>query len=163
MNRPIRILQVISHLSGGGAEKQCRYIVENLDSQRYHTGVVYLHKSPDDQWPNHVEKIHIDRGNLLSVYTLWKEISEVTRAFSPDIIHVWLPELITVPAAFYGHQNNIPVISSHRRTMRYHGMLAITLRDQLSYLQHGLADRLVSNFDVSADAHSQAISDTLNP
>ncbi len=66
----------------------------------------------------------------------------------PDIVHVWLPEIVSVPAAWAAHRRGIPVASGHRASMCFSMFSMQGVRDRLRYPQYMLADRIIANFDV---------------
>ena len=73
---------------------------------------------------------------------MWKAICH----FDPDLIHIWLPESVAIPAMLIGRLQGRKVILSYRGRRRF--------KRKLTYIEAGLAvlcvDSIVSNHEVLA-------------
>lgn len=115
----MKVLHVIYALSGGGAERQLRLLFKYAPANISY-GVFCVDSCDADAdlraWNvecfRHQRRGRFDWGLFLSCY-------DVIKRFKPDVIHIWLPPVISIPALlvsiFYSH----PVIFSYRNLMRF--------------------------------------------
>ena len=147
-SRKRRILHVIAALEGGGAERQLQILANNTDPNRYHVSIIFLHKGPGQYVFNEgIDLLQIPRGRKWNIPSLWFRIYKAVKAYQPDILQLWQPEIITIPAAFAGKFSGAYIISAARRSMRSVHSIKLRLRDLASYIQHMMADRIVANFN----------------
>lgn len=149
--RKIRVLHGIGNLSMGGAEVQCRQLVNHLDRSGFESGIVYLHEGANPDVAADVVRFKIDRGRKYGIFGLFQRIDAAVEKFAPDLVQAWLPEVVSVPIAWSAWKRNVPVISCHRNTLRFEGDWTKMLRDRLRFPQYLIAKRIVSNFNVSED------------
>jgi GalNAc-alpha-(1->4)-GalNAc-alpha-(1->3)-diNAcBac-PP-undecaprenol alpha-1,4-N-acetyl-D-galactosaminyltransferase len=143
-----RILHVIAALEGGGAERQLQVIANNTDTDKYDVSIIFLHKGSGQYVFNDgIEMLQIPRGGKWNIPSLWSRIYRTVKACRPDILHLWMPEIMTIPAAFAGKSTGAYIISAARRSMRSVNSISLRLRDIASYVQHIMADRIVANFN----------------
>jgi len=143
-----RILHVIAALEGGGAERQLQIMANNTDQNRYHVSVLFLHKGTGQYFFDEaIELLQIPRGSKWNLPSLWFRIYKAVKANKPDILQLWTPEVITIPAALAGKVSGAYIISSVRRSMRSVNSIKLRLRDLASYIQHIMADKIVANFN----------------
>ena len=141
-------MHVIASLEGGGAERQLQILANNTDPDRYHVSIIFLHKGTGQYVFNEgIDLIGIPRGHKWNILSLWFRIYRAVKAFQPDILQLWLPEIVTIPAAFAGKFSGSRIISAARRSMRSVNSIKLGLRDRISYIQHIMADRIVANFN----------------
>jgi len=141
-------LHVIASLEGGGAERQLQIIANNTDPNRYHVSIIFLHKGTGQYIFNEgIELLQIPRGRKWDILSLWLRIYKAVKAYQPDILQLWLPEIVTIPAAFAGKFSGAYIISAARRSMRSVNSIKLGLRDRISYIQHIMADRIVANYN----------------
>ena len=146
-----KILHAIGSLSKGGAEFQCRQLANNLNPSRYDVSILCFDGGPNPDIAPHVRPVFVDRGAKWDLLGLWKRIDAIIEEVKPDILQAWLPEVISVPAAWAAHRRGIPVISGHRNTLAYEGDLTKAVRDRLRLPQYLVSDRIVSNFDIDEE------------
>jgi len=147
-SRKRRILHVIASLEGGGAERQLQILANNTDPERYHVSILFLHRGTGQYIFNEgIELLQIPRGRKWNILSLWLRIYKAVKAYQPDILQLWIPEIITIPAAFAGKFSGAHIISAARRSMRSVNSIKLGLRDRASYIQHIMADRIVANFN----------------
>jgi glycosyltransferase involved in cell wall biosynthesis len=144
----IKILHAIGSLSKGGAEFQCRQLANHLDPARYEVSILCFDGGPNPDLAEHVSPIFVDRGSKWDLVGLWRRIDAIIAEEKPDLMQAWLPEVISVPAAWGAHRRGIPVISGHRNTLSYEGDITKALRDRLRLPQYLVSDRIISNFDI---------------
>src|SRR4030066_873509 len=146
--RKRRILHVIAALEGGGAERQLQILANNTDPNRYHVSVIFLHKGTGQYVFNEgIDLLQIPRGRKWNIPSFWFRIYKAVKAYQPDILQLWMPEIITIPAAFAGKSYGAYIISAARRSMRSVNSIKLRLRDLASYIQHIMADRIVANYN----------------
>ena len=146
--RKRKILHVIAALEGGGAERQLPILANNTDPDRYHVSIIFLHKGTGQYiFNNAIDMLQIPRGRKWNIPSLWFRIYKAVKAYQPDILQLWMPEIITIPAAFAGKSSGTYIISAARRSMRSVNSIKLRLRDLASYIQHIMADRIVANFN----------------
>lgn len=143
-----KILHVIAALEGGGAERQLQILANNTDQNRYHVSIIFLHEGTGQYVFNEaIELLQIPRGHKWNIPSLWFRIYKAVKTNQPDILQLWMPEIITIPAALAGKFSGAYIISAARRSMRSVNSIKLRLRDLASYIQHIIADRIVANFN----------------
>jgi glycosyltransferase involved in cell wall biosynthesis len=143
-----RILHVIGNLEGGGAELQLQILANNIDPERYQVSIIFFHmKKGQYLFNKEIELLQIPRGRKWNIIPLWIRIYKAIKAYQPDILQLWLPEIITIPAALAGKLSGAYIISAARRSMRSVNSIKLFLRDRANYVQHIMADKIVANFN----------------
>ena len=143
-----RILHVIAALEGGGAERQLQILANNTDADRYHVSILFLHRGTGQYvFDEAINILQIPRGRKWNIPSLWFRIYKSVKAYQPDILQLWMPEIITIPAALAGKFSGAYIISAARRSMRSVNSIKLRLRDLASYIQHITADQIVANFN----------------
>lgn len=152
--RKIRILHVIAALEGGGAERQMHILANNTDPERYHVSIIFLHRrSGQYVFNDGIDLIQIPRGRKWNILSLWFRIYKVVKAYQADIIQLWMPEIITIPAAFAGKFSGAYIISAARGSMRSVNIRKFQLRGLTRYIQYIMADRIVANFNPNKEPY----------
>ena len=149
--KKIYVLNVIGSLSKGGAEHQCSLLANKLNNKEYSTKILCFYKGPSPLYENLNNVIFIPRGNKWNIVSLWYRLFSVIRSENPDILHVWLPEIISAPAAMIGRFLGIPVIASHRNSTKFSGDLVKYMRDRIRLIQYLFATRIISNFYINEE------------
>ena len=114
----MKILHTIGSLSKGGAEKQCKLLIDHHAEIGHEIGVLYFYDNQYVIKNPKVKYFQINRGNRLDIIQLFIQIRIIICEFKPDIIHNWLPEIITIPATIISKYYRIPSISSQRRVLQ---------------------------------------------
>jgi len=149
-----RILHVIGNLEGGGAERQLQILVNNTDHGRYYVSIISLGKgNGQDLFEKKIDLIRISRGKKWNILSLWFRIYKAVKTLQPDILQLWLPEIVTIPAAIAGKLSGAYIISAARRSMRLVNSIKLCLRDRANYIQHLMADRIVANFNPTGEPY----------
>lgn len=149
--KKIYVLNVIGGLSKGGAEYQCSLLSDNLNSEQFESKILCFHKGPSPLNESLNNVIFISRGNKWDFFALFSKIYYVIKSEAPDIVHVWLPEIISVPAALIGKLLGIPIVASHRNSTKFSGDIVKYLRDRVRFLQYIFAFKIISNFYVNEE------------
>lgn len=140
-----KVVHYISTLKGGGAQTQVILLCNELDKTQFKAYIVCWDRDSAIALSPDVNVIVVERGSKWNLLSYINRNIKVSREIGPDIIHLWLPEILTVPIAFYGWLSGIPIVSGERRVPTEKlGML--WLRDRIKYLAHVLSSRVVSNF-----------------
>jgi glycosyltransferase involved in cell wall biosynthesis len=148
--RPRKVLHCISALQGGGAERQLGLLLRNWKWKRIEMAVLCFEGAASPPMDDTITIIRVSRGPKWQVIGLARRVQEAIAAYAPDLIHTWLPEILTVPAAAAGFAAGIPILSSQRRAPARVAERALWLRDRCGYPAHLLASRMVANFPPSS-------------
>ena len=143
----IKVWMGIGSLSGGGAEKQLELLVNHLDPDRFEIRVAYVReRDVTPEYPASVTKRFLNRTSTYRWDSIWHATWQDLKEWRPDVIHVWLPEVISIPGSFCGRLLGIPVVTSIRRS-NYKGIgWRNYLRETLGLLPHLCSNQIVSNF-----------------
>jgi glycosyltransferase involved in cell wall biosynthesis len=143
----IKVWMGIGSLSGGGAEKQLELLVNALDPDRFEIRVAYVReRDVTPEYPASVTKRFLNRTSIYRWDSIWHATWQDLKKWRPDVIHVWLPEVISIPGSFCGRLLGIPVVTSIRRS-NYKGIgWRNYLRETLGLLPHLCSNQIVSNF-----------------
>lgn len=146
----MRILHCIGRLEGGGAEEQLRILARNSVGAGHTVGVLCLDDRGRGRYGNQVQVMLVPRGRRWAVLTLGRGIGREMARFHPDLVHLWLPEVVTIPSALCATRLGARVLSAHRRAPSNRVSTVQYIRDRLRFLAHLLADRIVTNFELDA-------------
>lgn len=150
----MRVLHIIGHLNGGGAEKQLRYLLEQGTSYGLEFAVASFDGLPDDMLVGkgcNVLHYRLKRSTKVDILGLCESINVAIRSFRPDIVHGWLPEVVTIPAALMCRFMDMPFLSSQRRSLRHPLSFKSRIRDWLIPVCHLIATRVVTNFPIDKE------------
>lgn len=135
MSRTATVLHVIAHMEKGGAERQLSLLV----GESRHSHVIAV--LPGNQRPSPAV-IELLPG--LSPSAIVRSVRGLIRKHRVDIVQLWLPDRLTIPAMVAARLEKRRVISGDRRRVRNYGRAAI--RDRLTYVNHFCADVVVPNY-----------------
>jgi glycosyltransferase involved in cell wall biosynthesis len=140
MSRSIKILHIIEFVDKGGAERQMRLLAKHSDFEHYilHLDIRYEGVEFIDGFSG------FDTLSPSGFYSVYNRVSKYIKNNSIDVVQLWLPEKITLPALLAAKRNHCSVISCDRRAPLYWGKMAI--RDRVKYIQHVFSDYVVSNY-----------------
>lgn len=141
----------IGNLSKGGAENQCCLLLNGLAANGHRVGVLYFHEGTEVSLHPSVERLKVERGAKWSLKKVWSQMDRYIRDWAPDVIHAWLPEVISVPAAYLGRKYGAQVVSSHRISLKFSGSINKVLRDWTGLTAHLFSNKIVANYDVSQE------------
>lgn len=148
-NKKLRVLHIIAALERGGAERQLQIIVNHANRSRYKMGILFI--SYGSEMPNindDVDLLQIEDNYKINPLGYLNSIHKSIVSWKPHILHLWLPEIVTIPCSIIGKFYHIPMLSAQRRSINNTGRIYQWIRDRSRYIQHILADRLVTNFDI---------------
>lgn len=114
----IRILHCIHDLSGGGAQRQLSLLASASRDAGMDAAIFCVCDSLRFGGFEGAQIIKSKQKNSKDP-VVFLEVSKAIRAFKPDVIHVWLPPTMTVPAMVMAARHHIPVILSFRNEMRF--------------------------------------------
>lgn len=139
-----RILHCIHSLSGGGAERQLKMLAGLSHQYGMEAAIFCVNDRANDISDSSVPIYKSTKENKFNVSIL-SSLGNAIRDFKPDIIHAWLPAVVTIPAMLLARMHGIPTVYSYRNEMSFHRPLCIP--EFLCAL--GFANRIVSNNPVS--------------
>lgn len=123
MEKSIRVLHVIYALSGGGAERQLDFLVKNAPKHAVHGVLCADTKGIDVTKYNAQVFIHKRQGKF--DWGLYRTCFKTIKSFQPDIVHLWLPPVITIPAMLTAAYLKKPIIFSYRNKMYFDRLLSV--------------------------------------
>lgn len=142
----------IGALSGGGAEKQVHLLAEGLDPERFEVRIGHVLSTVNDPPISElVSRAYFPRRSTLHWHKVWRGVASDLREYKPDLVHVWLPEVITIPASVLAYVRGIPVVSSIRRSTFKGIARSQYLRELAGLMPHLLSRKIVSNFPINEE------------
>lgn len=142
----VKVLHLIGGLSEGGAEKQCKLLAEA--SKAFGIDAVIAHVNPPscpDCCPS-VPLLQLKRDGSMDAVSLIRSIKSAINRSNPDLVHLWLPFSVTVPAAMIARLKRIPVVSSQRHRLGGVGFGSLWIKDLIGGIAHALSNRIVTNY-----------------
>lgn len=151
-SKRIKVWIGIGSLVGGGAEKQVDLLVNQLNPSTFDIRVGYVRKGAfEPVYSDSVEKRFLKRKSKWRWDSIWRSIWAEFKEWRPDVVHVWLPEVISIPGAVCARLQGIPVITSIRRS-NFKGIgLRNYPREVLGLIPHLFSDEIVANFSLNGE------------
>lgn len=148
----IKVWIGIGSLVGGGAEKQVELLVNQLDPRLFDVRVGYVkEKVGGPVYPEHVTRRFLTRSSKWRWDQIWRQVRDEFRNWQPDVVHVWLPEVISLPGAVCARCAGIPCITSVRRS-NFKGIGWRNWgREMLNVMPHFFSDHVVANFSLERE------------
>ena len=112
MTTKINVLHVIHSLYGGGAETQLRILCQTGIEHNIDSTTFCIDGGRDDLIENR-KVISYQRKSKLD-FGIYKAIKSAIKEVDADIVHAWLPPVVTVPAVIAAKISGVPVITSYR-------------------------------------------------
>lgn len=122
MQNITKVLHFIHALSGGGAERQLKLLVDNLNEFDIDSAVLCADDAGNDISNSNVRVYKISPGERYS-WRFFSMIHSVIKEYKPDVIHTWLPESMTIPAILVARWNRVPIVFSYRNRQYFHRVL----------------------------------------
>jgi hypothetical protein len=94
-----RILHVIGGLVGGGAEAQLKLLISGMSDLPFSSAVVYINDDRSFVDRGGISFYQIERSGRRDIVSVWKSLHYAMDDFQPDLVHLWYPEVLTIPAA----------------------------------------------------------------
>lgn len=142
-----KILHCIYHLRGGGAERQLQLLANASTSFGMEAGVFCVRDEGREAFASSVTLFVSRRTHKFNV-GLFAELQRTIQLFQPDILHVWLPEAITIPALCIGALCRLPIVFSYRWSMHWHRPLTVVE----FILAAAFSKRVISNHLLARDS-----------
>lgn len=120
----MKVLHCIHSLSGGGAERQLGYLLRSSENVGIDSAVSYIEGDLGEHVCDYAICYRSIRKGKLNL-TYLNDVRAAIREFKPDVVHVWLPEVITIPAMIGAFLERIPCVFSFRNAMKFHRILTI--------------------------------------
>lgn len=148
----IKVWIGIGSLIGGGAEKQVELLVNQLDPERFDLRVAFVKESSKDpHYPKAVAKRYLKRSAKWRWDQVWKEVYRELKEWQPDVVHVWLPEVISLPGSVCARLLGIRCITSIRRSCFKGIGWRNWGRESLNMLPHLFSNHIVANFPLDGE------------
>ncbi len=143
--RPTRVLHAIHSIYGGGAERQLRMLVNSWPHKEIQLGLFFVGGDPADITNPAVRVFASRRRSTRQAGFFWS-VAQAIRVFDPDIVHIWLPESIAIPAMIAGQLQGRKLLLSYRGRRRIERWLTVVE----VMLAAATVDAVVSNHEVLA-------------
>lgn len=144
VRRPWRVLHAIHSLSAGGAETQLRMLLNSWPYPDVETGVFYV-AGDRSAITNPAVSLFPSRQRSTRHVDYLRSMLDAINTFDPDVIQIWLPEVVSIPAMLIGRLQGRKIILSYRVPRTFY-------RPMTTYCELGLAllcvDSIVSNHEV---------------
>lgn len=139
----IKVMHCIHSLIGGGAEKQLSILANEINKTNFEFSIFCINRNGKDNIRKAVN-FYISKAIRISSFDYFVNIWMAIKNSEPDIVHVWLPASITIPAMTFGFLQGKKIIFSYRNRMRFQRW--IHYPEYLFALF--FADQIISNHDV---------------
>jgi glycosyltransferase involved in cell wall biosynthesis len=123
-NSMVRVLHCIHSLSGGGAERQLKLIANISRSVGINSAIFCVNDAGNDIHDPTVKIYKSKRANKYNL-SIFSSLNRAINNFNPNIVHLWLPEVVTIPAMLVSFMNRIPCVHSYRNMMRFRRPLSV--------------------------------------
>ena len=115
----IKVLHCIHSLSGGGAEKQLRLLVDQSAAHGMDAAIFCVR----DEGRNDIQDVSVPiyrsrRQNKYN-FSIFASLNFAINNFKPEILHAWLPASVTIPAMSVAMIKAIPCVYAYRRVMSF--------------------------------------------
>jgi hypothetical protein len=127
--RPQRVLHAIHSVSGGGAETQLRMRLNSWPYPDVETAVFYV-AGDCSAITNPAVSLFPSRQRSTRHVDYLRSMLEAIETFDPDVIQIWLPEAVAIPAMLIGRLQRRKTILSYR--------VPRTFNRPLTYCEFGL-------------------------
>ena len=114
--KTIKVLHCIHSIYGGGAEKQLRILSvggSDVDLE----SAVYCHDNRVEELSSSGVEIFVNKKSHFDLISSYMAVNSAIKASKPDVVHVWLPPAVTVPAMLACFVNKKPCVASYRNKM----------------------------------------------
>lgn len=136
----MKVLHCIYSLKGGGAERQLSILASQSDAYGVESAVFCVSDEGYEQATSALRVYNPDFSSR-SILKIFSGIRSAIRDFKPDLVHAWLPPIITIPALLSARFECIPCITSYRNRMFFDTFLR-----RIDFLfQFLLSKKIISN------------------
>ncbi|MFL2833267.1 MAG: glycosyltransferase family 4 protein [Coraliomargaritaceae bacterium] len=148
----MKIIEGIGRLSGGGAETQVKMLSNGLIAEGHE--VVLAHVTPSTEEVGvigGVKLCYLERRSKWDWKRIFNQVGQIFGRERPDIIHAWLPEVISIPMAVMAAYHRVPLITSIRRSTFKGVNVMGWVRDAMGIVAHFFSNHIVSNFPIDEE------------
>ena len=118
------MLHCIYSLQGGGAERQLKLLVNTAYEAGLSSGIFCVDAKSNDIDEGKVKVYSCERSHKYDL-NVFRILHYAITDFKPDVIHAWLPEVVTIPAQLSALWHRTPCVYSYRNRMYFHRLLTI--------------------------------------
>jgi len=137
--KTLKTLHFIHSLSGGGAEKQLTLLCNGIEKSEYEVAVFCVNDFQQEKTDTRVKIIKSHHYGISLKYIL--EVFRTIKTYNPDIIQIWLPPSISIPALLCGGLLRKKIIFSYRSKMLFfRGLCYVEY-----FLTLFFADKIIAN------------------
>jgi glycosyltransferase involved in cell wall biosynthesis len=143
-----KILHCIGSTEGGGAQTQLKLLLGEMSGDEFTNEVLCFENGKHTETNvEGLDAVHLAVGNNIAVqmYVVYRKVREI----DPDILHLWLPEIMILPALLAGLICNTKVVSSCRRKPGFSVNIKQIIRDRLRYIAYIFSHCVICNFKPS--------------
>lgn len=120
----MRILHCIHNLQGGGAERQLQLLTNASAAYGMHLGIFCVDDTGREAFASSVT-LFVGQRSKKFHFGYVADLRHAIQSFRPDIVHAWLPEVVTIPALAIAGLSGIPLVFSYRWSMHWHRLLTV--------------------------------------
>ncbi len=114
----IKVLHMIHSLVSGGAEKQLSLLANNMNVERFGVNVFCVNTNGSEIDTRKVNLFVVKDKNPFK-WAYLKSMWHIIRKTDPDIVHIWLPASVSIPAMIFAFLLRKRVIFSYRNRMMF--------------------------------------------
>ncbi|MDR4484160.1 MAG: glycosyltransferase [Nitrospirales bacterium] len=119
----LKVLHCIHSLEGGGAERQLT-LLANMSCEYGMHAAIFCINDKRSVALNGGMKIYRSKKSNKFNFSIFRSLHSAISDFHPQVIHVWLPAAVTIPAMLVSAWWRIPCVFSFRNKMRFHRLLS---------------------------------------
>jgi glycosyltransferase involved in cell wall biosynthesis len=120
----LRIMHVSFHLQGGGAERQLQILATECIKNGADVSVFCVSPVGSEALAKDIQLFVYDRAGKFD-FGIFSAAFLAVRTFQPDVLHVWLPPAITIPAMIASALARVPCVFSYRNVMQFRRFLDV--------------------------------------
>lgn len=139
----LRIMHVSFHLQGGGAERQLQILATECLKNGADVAVFCVSPVGGEALAKDIQLFVYDRAGKLD-FGIFSAALFAVRTFQPDVLHVWLPPAITIPAMIASALARVPCVFSYRNVMHFRRFLDVIE----FFVAFSFSKKIVSNCSV---------------
>ena len=148
MNRRLCIVQVISNLEYGGAQRQVVELANHLNRERFDVHVCSLSEYVPlaDELEDHEHRLHIIRKRFKFDFSVVPRLAKAFRSLRADVVHGYLFDA-EIASRLAGRRARVAAIIGSERNTDYH----IKHRQRLAYrITRSQVDMIIANSSAGA-------------
>ena len=137
----MRVLHLVPSLSGGGAERQLRYLVEALTARGHDVHVAYIHttpRQPNRTWPGTLHHIPAVNNHDPRIIT---RVYRLIRSIQPEVVQTWMLQMDVAGGLAVMATNAVWILREPNIDVAYQKSWKFRLRELIARF----SDAIVSN------------------